>query len=480
MKVTLICSGGGINGFNSAGKGMSGGWIGHGLALLSACAKEAGHEVDLIDRRALRDWEHFEQEVKRRAPDVAGFGMLSVDFNPAAKGIQLVKETSPNTITVVGGPHPTLAPDEVLSNPLVDHVVLGEGEISFVEMLDKFERGQKVERLIHGERPDLDRLPLADRDIYLKQWRKAGYDYDSPEAPLSPETLPPFVTIIAGRGCRYNCAFCKPGEDILFGKGVRRRSVSHVLRELKQLRDEYHFNTLMIHDDCLTEDREWVTEFCDAYQREEFTQAFWCQARVDHVVRHEDMIKRMADVGLEGLFLGFESGSDRVLRFIRKGTTVARNLEAARICRKYGIRIWANYMLGLPTETEDEIRGTIAMMKEIDPDYYSPAFYTPYPGNDLYDYCMEHDLSLIKSHDGYSRNPIEPKIRGHDPEFLRWALEESQRRKRRNTIKRRTRYYVRRYASPRKAVRKATGMISAQLEGGGQDGERSRSQKDEL
>ena len=123
---------------------------------------------------------------------------------------------------------------------------------------------------------------------------------------------------------------------------------------------------------------------------------FWCQARVDHVVKHEDMIRRMSEVGLAGLFLGFESGSDRVLRFIRKGTTRAKNLEAARICRKYGIRIWANYMLGLPTETKEEIKETISMLKEIDPDYYSPAYYTPYPGNDLYDYCIEHGLSLVE------------------------------------------------------------------------------------
>jgi anaerobic magnesium-protoporphyrin IX monomethyl ester cyclase len=461
MRVTLIYPGGGINGFNSAGKGMSGGWIGHGLALLAACAREAGHEVNLIDRRALRDWDHFRTELENRSPDVTGFGMLSVDFNPAMKAIELVKETNPNTITVAGGPHPTLVPDEVLSNALVDHVVIGEGEISFIEMLHKFERGEKVERLIDGERPMLDQLPFADRDIFLREWRKAGYDYDSPEAPLSAETLPPFVTIIAGRGCRYNCSFCKPGEDILFGKGVRRRSVSHVIGELKHLRDRYHFHTLMIHDDCLTEDRAWVSEFCDAYQAEGFTQPFWCQARVDHVVRHEDMIKRMADVGLKGLFLGFESGSDRVLRFIRKGTTLAKNLEAASICRRYGIRIWANYMLGLPTETHDEIRETITMLKQIDPDYYSPAFYTPYPGNDLYDYCVEHDLSLIKDHDSYSRNPTEPKIKGHDPEFLRWALKESQRRKIGNTVRRKVRYYLGRYTSPRRAVRKIERMVGA-------------------
>jgi len=210
----------------------------------------------------------------------------------------------------------------------------------------------------------------------------------------------------------------------------------------------------MFHDDCLTEDREWVMEFCRAYIGEGFRQPFFCQSRADLIVKNEDMVALMAKAGLKGYFIGFESGSDRVLRFIRKGTKRAQNIEAARICRKYRIAIWANYMLGLPTETQDEVRETISMLKEIDPDYYSPAFYTPHPGSDLYDYCMENDLSLIVDHDSYRRNPDEAKIKGVDYQWLQWALEESQRRTWANRTRRRVRYLWRRYAHPIKAVRK--------------------------
>jgi len=100
------------------------------------------------------------------------------------------------------------------------------------------------------------------------------------------------------------------------------------------------------------------------------------------------------------------------------------------------------------------------MLKEIDPDYYSPAFYTPHPGSDLYTYCIENDLSLITSHDQYRRNPTETKIKGQDPEFLNWALAESQRRKPFNQFKRALRYYWRRYAKPRKAMTKLRNLIS--------------------
>ena len=168
----------------------------------------------------------------------------------------------------------------------------------------------------------------------------------------------------------------------------------------------------------------------------------------------------MADAGLHGYLIGFESGSDRVLRFIRKGTKRAINIEAARICRKYGIFVWANYMLGLPTETDDEVLETISMLKRMDPDYYSPAFYTPHPGSDLYQYCLEHDLSLITDHNGYRRNPTGAKIRGKDYQFLNWALEESQKRLWYNALKRRVRYLWGRYARPKKIVRKLWRMAT--------------------
>jgi radical SAM superfamily enzyme YgiQ (UPF0313 family) len=303
--------------------------------------------------------------------------------------------------------------------------------------------------------PDLDELPFPDRDLFLDEWRRYGYSLDSPEVPFVPDLPAPFLTIIAGRGCKYNCNFCQPAERLIFGRGVRKRSPANIVAELQELRQRYQFASFMFHDDCLTENREWVLEFCDLYEAREFHQPFFCQSRADIIAHNEDMVRRMAEVGLKGYFIGFESGNDRVLKFLRKGTTREKNLEAARICKKYGIKVWANYMLGLPTETKEEVMDTVSMLKEIDPDWYSPAFYTPHPGSDLYDYCIEHDLSLITSHDQYRRNPWDIKIRGQDHEFLQRALEESQRRKPVNAARRQASYLWGRYARPDKVVRKA-------------------------
>ena len=182
---------------------------------------------------------------------------------------------------------------------------------------------------------------------------------------------------------------------------------------------------MMIHDDCITEDKTWVIEFCRLYKENGFNQPFACQSRADIVCRNEDMIKLMAEAGLNVMFIGFESGNQRVLNFIRKGTTVEQNYQAAQICRKFGIKIWANYMLGIPTETKEEVMDTVKMIKTIKPDHYSPAFYTPHPGSDLFAYCQEHKLSLITSHNDYRRNPEGEKIIGVDYGFLRNAMKES-------------------------------------------------------
>ena len=138
----------------------------------------------------------------------------------------------------------------------------------------------------------------------------------------------------------------------------------------------------MIHDDCLTENREWVIEFCRQYKAEGFTQPFVAQSRADIICKNRDMVEALCEAGLSLFIIGFESGSDRVLKFLRKGCTRQQNLEAARICKDLNIKIWANYMLGLPTETKNEVLETLSMLKQIRPYHCSPAYYTPHPGSD--------------------------------------------------------------------------------------------------
>lgn len=404
-------------GFDSFGKGDLGEstWANLGLCYISAYAKSKGFWVDLIDLRRLKGWSEFKASLKDLKPAVVGISMMSVDFNYVIKCIDLIKEVNEEIRIVIGGAHPTLMLEEIINNPKIDHIILGEGEISFTGLLqDILERKENIKRVFRGVTPELDELPFADRNLYK-----------SFEQPIFEGLALPFATIIASRGCVYNCGFCQPAEKIIFGDKFRRRSVESVIKELVFLKEKYDFQSLMIHDDCFTEDKEWVSRFCQAYQAEGFNQPFVCQARADHVCKNEFTIKEMKEAGLKMLIIGFESGNQRVLNFLNKGTTIEQNYKAAEICKKYGIDIWANYMLGIPTETKQEAKDTVKMIKTIKPQHYSPAFFTPCPGSSLYNYCIKNNLSLIVNHDDYRRNPVGKKIQGVDYYFLNDLLSES-------------------------------------------------------
>jgi len=412
-KIVLIYAGITESGFNNP-VGNEGTWINHGLCLISSVLKKNGYSVELIDLRRLKSWDEFISLIKEKDFAVAGITMMSVDYNPAMKCIDIIKQNKPEVKIIVGGPHPSILPQEVALNKNIDYIFVGEAEISITELIRNLEAGQKNGKIIYGSKPNLNDIPFSDRELF-----------PIPEEPFVSFLERPFVTIIAGRGCRYNCNYCQPAERMIFGEAVRRRSVDNVIEELKHLYRKFNFKSMMIHDDCFTEDEEWVLEFCRKYKNNGFRQPFVCQSRPDLICKNKNMVKELRDAGLALCIIGFESGSQRILNFLRKGCTVEQNLEAAEVCRKLGVKIWANYMLGIPTETKDEQRATVEMIKEIRPYHCSPAYYTPHPGSDLFEYCLENNLSLINNNDDYRRNTYEPKIRGIDYDYLKKILLES-------------------------------------------------------
>ena len=134
------------------------------------------------------------------------------------------------------------------------------------------------------------------------------------------------------------------------------------------------------------------------------------------------MLRKLRDVGLRMIMIGYESGSDKVLKMLKKGTSREINLEATRILKRLGLLISGSFMLGTPGETKEDVDLTVSLANEIKPNFTSVSFFTPIPGNDLYDYCIENNLSLINSPDElYTFSPDKPKIRGIDYDYLRTA-----------------------------------------------------------
>ena len=334
MRISLIFPGITDVGFNSFGDGIDGSWHSHGLMTLSACLKSkdfaesigaeyTGHDVSLIDLRRLMGWDDYRTRLIQEHPDMVCITMMSCDFNPSIEASHIAKEVLPKANIIVGGVHPSIRPDEVLNCAEFDTVVLKEGESAIVKLAEMVERGQELPRCFEGQGVSLDQIPFSDRDLF------GPY-----EVPLSmPGFEPPFMTFIAGRGCIYNCSFCQPAERYVFGKKVRRRSPEHFVKEIVLCQNLYRFKSALIHDDCLIEDVEWVRDFVHLIKKNDCHFSFACQGRSDIICKHPDLIDELKSAGLRGMIIGFESGSDRVLKFIRKGTTRKVNIEAGRILK---------------------------------------------------------------------------------------------------------------------------------------------------
>lgn len=422
MRATLIFPGITLCGwgkFGKAGTPSDANFVQYGLAYISAYAKKVGHSIELIDLRRLNGWEEFEWEVENRSPGIFGISSMSVDFGVALEVVKRIKAINSKSITVLGGVHATVATDIVKEIDEIDHIITGEGEITFSQLLSRIESGSFEQKVIKGTPPNIDKLPYPDRDMF-------NYQKGELLHPWLPHMETPFASIITSRGCPFRCTFCQPGERMVFGGKAKIRSLTDVIGELRFLRERYRFKSLLIHDDLFTFNRKWVLEFCKRYREEGFTQPFTCQTRVDFIVKSQDVVEEMVQSGLSCFMIGFESGSQRILDFLKKGTTVEQNWKSAEICKKYGIKIFANYMFGVPTETPDEVRETVNLIRHIKPRHSSPTYLTPYPGTELYDYCAKNNLLLMESYEYYDRSPRRVgKIKGVNYNFLNFAVQRS-------------------------------------------------------
>lgn len=193
---------------------------------------------------------------------------------------------------------------------------------------------------------------------------------------------------------------------------MRERSVGNVMEELRGLQARFGMGSVMLHSDILGS-QKWIEQFTEAFGHTFGYIPFFCQLRADLIVKHPDLVKALSDVGMYWVSLGLESGSDRMLQFMHKGTTVAMNLEAAEILHQNQVNVFCNLIVGSPTETESEMRQTLEMAKKIRPAWWSANPFASFPGSDFYQYCVDHDL-LTNEMYSMTVYPFQRKIKGLD------------------------------------------------------------------
>lgn len=350
--------------------------LAHGLLSIATEARRSGHDVSIVDLRQYADMGTAVQEILDRRPHFVGVGAMTVDFGIALELCEIVKKKQPEVTTVMGGVHATIAPEDAVEKGCVDYIIKGEAEWTFAKMLDESFVG--FSQITEGERPDLDALLPIDRELvdYADGELMHGAAWNSSY---------PYVTIMVGRGCPHKCNFCWPVSDTMFGPRCRIRSIPHLMWELSYVMRRYKPAYIEFIDDLFFLNSAWVDEFIREYPRVCIETPFNVAVRADIACKRKDQIKALADIGLDTVNIGLESGCQRHLDFLCKGTTVEQNYEACRYLKSLGLKIVGNIIHGIPGETPSETLETVKLLRDGQVDFYSASFLTPYPGCALHE-----------------------------------------------------------------------------------------------
>ena len=354
-----------------------------GLLTLGAYLRDHGVDVEVVDLTFARSVRPVAERLRRFRPDLLGVHTKTLTHDRALEVARLARAAG--ATSVAGGPDSASRPADYLARGF-DVVVPSEGEEALVELAFAVRERRPISRvpgvvvreggrLVRGPpRPflrDLDALPLPAWDLidmegYLGRWeRKTGERR---------------AAVLTSRGCPFDCSWCsKP----TFGRTFRQQSPERVLRELRALRERFGVDYVRFCDDVFGISRAWLEELLDRMEAARLDLKFECLARVD--LLKPDLLRRLRAAGLERVYVGVESGSQKMLDLMNRGTKLAQIERTAEALRKEGIRQFWFLMLGYPGESLDDIEATLQLFRRFSPDEYSVSIAVPVPGTRFFD-----------------------------------------------------------------------------------------------
>jgi len=280
---------------------------------------------------------------------------------------------------IAGGPHTSVALETIPD--FVDYVVQGEGERAILEIIN----GKTNERVIRKKRiQNLDSIPFQPWDIF----NKLPYDYSCPWMDIKP-----VFTMNTSRGCPFNCIFCSVGS--IWGKQYTYFSTDRIISEIEYLIKNYRAKGIYFREDNFTLNYNRTIEFCERLLKKSVNLQWACETRVDTIC-NENLIKLMSKSGCKAVYLGIESGSQKVLDALHKGITVEQIEKTTKLCRKYNIRTYWSLLIGTPYDTYRDYLKTLKLIKKIKPFSYNFNVYVGIPNSLLYKYILENKLYEYK------------------------------------------------------------------------------------
>jgi radical SAM superfamily enzyme YgiQ (UPF0313 family) len=367
-------------------------WL--GIGYLSSYLKQNGHETGLlfdplffnkayIRNERLKSFFHkeidFIKQIKEFKPDLIGFPVLAANYQWALNMASIFKKHSDIPI-IFGGPHATIIPDEVISNPQVDMIAVGEAEESLLELANNGtsqkntkgiwfkDKGKVIKNTLRELETNIDKFPFPDDELFYRQ------------LPPSYRITP---SVITSRGCPFNCTYCgnqimqKIHRDAGAKQWVRRRSVSNVISELLWRKEKHKSRHFVFMDDIFSSDIVWLREFVSEYKKK-VNLSFNCLAHVSLI--QDESVGLLKEAGCTLIDFGLQTGSPSIRKqILQRYEENDEVLKIAEACRKHKLKFALDCILNLPGDSEDTIKESLSFFNQARPDMVNcfPLSYLP-------------------------------------------------------------------------------------------------------
>jgi radical SAM superfamily enzyme YgiQ (UPF0313 family) len=359
-----------------------------GIAYIAAVLQKYKFDVNIIDMNA----ENISNEgllgmLMVQKPDVVGITCTTPTINAVNTLAKDIKWFNPNISIVVGGPHPTSLPTEVMVNPNIDYAVIGEGEKTMLELCMVMRNGANwvdldmIDGLVwrykgtirtnnpRGLIKDINVLPFPAIDLLpLSKYKSSYSKYER------------FANILTSRGCPGACIYC---NKRIFGNNVRMRSAQSIFDEIKMLHDKYGYKEFHIVDDLFTQDRDRVIDFCNLVINSKLDIVWKLGNGIRVGTVTFELLRRMKEAGLYSVSFGIESGNQGILNKMKKGQTIQMCKDAVCFARELNLFVVGFFMLGNIGETEATMRDTINLAKSLPLDVAQFSILVPFPGTEV-------------------------------------------------------------------------------------------------
>jgi anaerobic magnesium-protoporphyrin IX monomethyl ester cyclase len=395
---------------------VAGRWIPLGLVYLAGAARQVKLDAEIYDAMAKgHAYPEIEQHFRESRADYVATTAITSTIDDAVKTLELARRIRPDTVTILGGVHPTFMYEEVLTCSAVDYIVIGEGEVTLRQLLEVLEAGGNPETVngiafrrgstvVKTDRRSfmeaLDGLPAA---WDLLDWG----DYSC--LPIPDSRL---GAISTSRGCDHDCIFCS--QQKFWEKTWRARDPQRVADELEHLYSAFHVNVFLITDEYPTRSRERWEALLDAVIAKDIPIYLLMETRAADIIRDRDILWKYRKTGIIYISVGIETADQAALDAMRKGMLVEDTKQVIDLLREQEIVSEASFMLGFPDETPASIKKTMQLVQHCNPDIANFLTYTPWPYSDGYT-----DLKpFIRVHDYGKYNMVDPVLEPHNMSIL--------------------------------------------------------------